>query len=908
MTLRCWFAIKLAMTLILATFAGRTEAAISYTGGLYTEGFNGLPNNLPENASIETVYTDGWQDDVDYLTSPENDVSVLGWHLYHPISPAAENGFNGNQRLRSGPGANTGAFWAFSTTAADTEKALGSIGSTTTAADNASLYMGLQLINNTGSPLNRFTLTFDGEQWRDGALTTPETLAFEYSLLATDANWFTPGGGLFTAAPALDFVAPVFSGSGAAVDGNGAGRMNNITATITGFTWAPGSELWLRWGDPQAPSAADDGLAIDDVEFMADNLGVGNPNDIVSVMTGNSTTPATWSNNAAPTAGNTYTVVSGHTVTVVAPFAGDLLRGQAGGVVNIGPGGNATDIRLLIIDDNSNLTETVSGDFQLGDAFSGNPALGILSLSENLTFNLDAGADARIDLAVSGSGGIAFNTNGAGSDVLLFDVSAMGGPVDFNGSGDKLRIVQNNSTPRINMNSTGTNVLSFEGANATGGGVVAFLLPGTLDHATASTNSNRLIQRSVLQATGNVTVDLTKTFVPDGVSVFNERRLSITDALTGAANITVNGTASDSTNLPAGITLNEFEFGFTADPTGAIPSNTFSGTLTANNYVNVELRHSLPAARLVVNDNARLEMGHQVVGTAKIINFGEIQVNAGGTLEVGFEQVESGAGNNGTGNHVGHLNLDNTDGRAGSLTLTNGVLSNPGDPNSEPLGSMVVLQVNGKNANEFDTISARTAALDGVLKILVNPPSSILGAPTATPPVAATRNPIYNPQLGDTIPLITASGAVSLTADFDDNFSVNGADLTVWRGAYGSTAAGDADADGDSDGNDFLAWQRQLGSVATGGITGTFDSVVFVDIDNGALVPSNPHPDTTPAVLVTPAGVITGTGLKFQIQYTSTAVNLVVVSAAIATIPEPATALLATFGAIGLAIVRRRRG
>ena len=46
-------------------------------------------------------------------------------------------------------------------------------------------------------------------------------------------------------------------------------------------------------------------------------------------------------------------------------------------------------------------------------------------------------------------------------------------------------------------------------------------------------------------------------------------------------------------------------------------------------------------------------------------------------------------------------------------------------------------------------------------------------------------------------------------ADFDNDGDVDGADLIVWRGAYGKTSAADADSDNDSDGRDFLIWQRQ---------------------------------------------------------------------------------------------------
>ena len=55
-------------------------------------------------------------------------------------------------------------------------------------------------------------------------------------------------------------------------------------------------------------------------------------------------------------------------------------------------------------------------------------------------------------------------------------------------------------------------------------------------------------------------------------------------------------------------------------------------------------------------------------------------------------------------------------------------------------------------------------------------------------------------------------------ADFNEDRFVNGGDLAVWRSAFGIKPNGDADADTDSDGRDFLIWQRQLGassSIAT---------------------------------------------------------------------------------------------
>ena len=271
--------VAFAIALLIA-IADQSRASVIYStpGSTYSENFNGLPTDMPSNASIQsggTAYVNGWQDDT--TTVPGDHVSVPGWYLWHPIDPGgAERGTNGHQRLRVGPGANTGGFWLFGASNSDPEKALGSIGSTTVAANNDNMFIAVRLTNNTGLTLNKFTVTYDGEEWRDGQLATPETLSFGYSLGATTAgtppNWADPTT-TFTAVPALNFTPPVFSGtgsSGTAVDGYSAGKVAGITATVSGISWDPGTDLWLRWADPQAPSAADDGLSIDNFSFSAD--------------------------------------------------------------------------------------------------------------------------------------------------------------------------------------------------------------------------------------------------------------------------------------------------------------------------------------------------------------------------------------------------------------------------------------------------------------------------------------------------------------------------------------------------------------------------------------------------------------------------------------------------------------
>lgn len=256
-----------ALGLFLASsFAANAQLSYSTAGSTYLQNFDTLPTS-PLNTSLGTSPT-GWTDD--NASPAAGNFSIAGWYLWAPIV-ASEGGFNGHQRVRIGAGTSTtGSFMSWGSSS---DRALGSLDSntmadpagSTTAGDSMSI--GLRIKNDTGVTLTDFTLTYDGEQWRNGGSGTANSLIFAYSIGSTTADWTNAVGSGFTAASALNFVAPV-TGTAASVDGNVAGKVAGITATISGLNWAPGTELWLRWQDLN-DAGADDGLGIDNVSFSA---------------------------------------------------------------------------------------------------------------------------------------------------------------------------------------------------------------------------------------------------------------------------------------------------------------------------------------------------------------------------------------------------------------------------------------------------------------------------------------------------------------------------------------------------------------------------------------------------------------------------------------------------------------
>jgi hypothetical protein len=234
---------------IFSSFAQAAPFSYTTPDSLLIESFDALPNT-PENVSLGA---NSWDDDI----------TLAHWHAETSLNAGAEGG---TERLRITHG-NTlaGAIYSFGATD-DFDRALGSIGSTVVG----DVYWGTHIRNDTGRTLREFSLTYFGEQWRDGgdaAGSPPQRVDFQYSLNASGLVALAFGNAVNV--DGLDFVSPQFGAVAAvALDGNNLANRKLIAATVQPIIWQPNSELWLRWADINHPGN-DHALGIDDLFFTA---------------------------------------------------------------------------------------------------------------------------------------------------------------------------------------------------------------------------------------------------------------------------------------------------------------------------------------------------------------------------------------------------------------------------------------------------------------------------------------------------------------------------------------------------------------------------------------------------------------------------------------------------------------
>ncbi|MEH2044356.1 Calx-beta domain-containing protein [Nostoc sp.] len=178
-----------------------------------------------------------------------NDSTISGWYSTRT-----------NYNAGSGTN-NAGAMYSFGTT---TDRALGSVASGTTGT----IYYGLRLQNNTGSPIIKLQVSYTGEQWRTGGNTSQQQLKFNYQTGSTLTSLTT---GTWTPVTSLDFTGPIATATAGALNGNQSANRTVITPVIINLATpiANGEEIILRWEDID-DGGNDHGLAIDDVSVKVD--------------------------------------------------------------------------------------------------------------------------------------------------------------------------------------------------------------------------------------------------------------------------------------------------------------------------------------------------------------------------------------------------------------------------------------------------------------------------------------------------------------------------------------------------------------------------------------------------------------------------------------------------------------
>lgn len=232
------YAILLGIAMLLGgTLTSHAQINYATAGSSYTQNFDGLYTTVPSNNTTQaaSLLPSGWQ--------------------------FVETGANANTTFRNDNGSSgTGDTYLVGTTASN-ERALGSFASGSLVSQ-----FGASFVNNSGVTLNEFTLTYTGEQWKDGGSGSSilNKLTFAYAINPTSLTV-----GTFVNVPNLDFTALVNNNtSDVTTDGNASNRRSTITFTVTGLTWQSGETLILRWSDNN-DAGNDDNLAVDDLTFSA---------------------------------------------------------------------------------------------------------------------------------------------------------------------------------------------------------------------------------------------------------------------------------------------------------------------------------------------------------------------------------------------------------------------------------------------------------------------------------------------------------------------------------------------------------------------------------------------------------------------------------------------------------------
>lgn len=185
-----------------------------------------------------------------------NNSTLPGWSLFNAAGAALTTYRADNT--------NTGSFYSFGL---DSDRALGGVGSGNAyfaAAPSGAVagYIAAAFTNTGATMLSSFSLSYSGEQWRNGGNTGAQTMTVQYGF----GDSFAAVSAWTNASSSFAWSSPITGATAAVVDGNNAGLVSNVGGTVSDLTWEPGQTLWLRWVETN-DVGNDHSMAIDNVSL-----------------------------------------------------------------------------------------------------------------------------------------------------------------------------------------------------------------------------------------------------------------------------------------------------------------------------------------------------------------------------------------------------------------------------------------------------------------------------------------------------------------------------------------------------------------------------------------------------------------------------------------------------------------
>jgi hypothetical protein len=241
---------------------------VNYTvpGGVYTQSFDSLPD--PGTTSVNTANPVTISGITYSLANPfDCAYPVMASGNSGGLGLSALAGWYGSGVLGSKFGATdgdqtTGGQLSFGLPSSS-NRALGLLATSSTGGTA----FGLRLINGTSMTLNRMSLQFTGEVWRQSNV--PKTLQFYYFIDRTGTSSFPSSATAFLPGLNVSFPTVAADSGGVAVDGTAPLNQAALSVQNQSITnWPPGAALWLVWQMTDSTGKAQ-GLGIGNLSFSA---------------------------------------------------------------------------------------------------------------------------------------------------------------------------------------------------------------------------------------------------------------------------------------------------------------------------------------------------------------------------------------------------------------------------------------------------------------------------------------------------------------------------------------------------------------------------------------------------------------------------------------------------------------